>query len=84
MGVNVDETRCHDAAIGVDFACARVTDLVGNLGDHTVGDRYVGMTSWRPGAIDHTAISNHDVWLTHEFPLFGWVRPQSASPPDAD
>ena len=69
MGVDVDKTRCHDAAFGVDLAGADVVNLVRDLRNHSVGDRDVGVTGWGSGPVNNTAITDHDVWLSHELPF---------------
>ncbi len=59
MGVDVDESGCDDAAVGVELALA--VEIGRDLGDAPVAHRDVGAARLGAGAVDDGATSDDDV-----------------------
>ena len=65
VGVDVDETRGHEAPFGVDLPPAHLLDTTvverGDLGDHVTGDRDIAQERGRAGAVDDGTSSDDDL-----------------------
>ena len=61
VGVNVDETGCHDPPGGVDLLAARALDPWRHLHDHAVAHRHVGRAAGRTGAVHHCPVADHKI-----------------------
>src|SRR6478672_4623194 len=61
MGVDVDEPRGEQQAVGVDLAAALRLDAGGHLGDALTGNGHVAPTARAPGAVDDGGAADHEV-----------------------
>src|SRR6185369_12798615 len=61
VGVDVDETRCNQPALGFDFVAALGQDLA-DLGDAAVADRDIGLEQVAAAAIGDRTAADHEVW----------------------
>ena len=65
VGVDVDEARGYESAVGVDDARRGVVDA-SHRGDDPVEHRDVGRSPRRPGAVEHLATLDHEIEDTHD------------------
>ncbi len=63
VGVDVDEARRHQRAVGVDGAAGGALDVTDGR-DHAVTDRDVGRPAGRTGPVDHVPVA--DVQIVHD------------------
>ena len=64
MGVRVDEARRHDQPVGIDGALGALGHLA-DLGHLAAGNGDIGLVALGPGAIDHSAVPDHEI-IAHE------------------
>src|SRR5580704_3945530 len=67
MGVDVDEARGHDLALGVDLFLASAGNRP-DSGDAAVADRDIGLEGLAARAIDDRTAANDQIEIDHAFP----------------
>jgi len=79
MGMDVDEARGDDPALGVDLFGAGAGDLA-DRGDLAVLDRDIALEGFAAGAVDDRRATDHNIEIAHRAsPLCAEDRPKRLS-----
>ena len=74
MGVDVDEARCHQGAVGVDLRAAAPVDTA-HLDHQPTGHRHVGGPGRRSRSVDDRPTPHHHVELGQSIEGTLWQAP---------
>ena len=61
MGVDVDEPRCHEEALGIDDPPGTQPVHLADRDDPVAVDRDIGSAAWRARSVDHGSTGDHQI-----------------------